>query len=81
MANNNTVVVIEDTVAGTFTAPITLANDAAAKRYFQNAAKHQENIGDFKMWKIAEFDPFTGQLTIVQTELLAKGDDYVKENA
>lgn len=81
MANNNTVVVIEDTVAKNYTAPMTFANDAAAQRYFQNAANKQENIGDFKMWKVAEYDYEQGIIIPVSQELLAKGDDYVKKNA
>lgn len=72
---NACVVVIYDTVAGCYTAPITFNNSASAVRYFKT--KITVNVEDYILYKVAEYNELTGDLIVIDRELLLKGVDLI----
>lgn len=78
--NLNTVVLIYDEVAGAYSAPITLQNDASAVRYFDTKCQSDPYSKDYKLYKLGSFDPDSGKLVVLeQLELLSRGDKHVKK--
>ena len=76
----NSVCVAFDEVAGTYSAPMTFANDEAGKRYIQIQAKKGDPIiEDVKLYKIGEYDSETGKMSLLnEPVLLIRGDQCEK---
>lgn len=72
---NACVVVIYDTVAGCYTAPITFNNVASAVRYFKT--KINVNVEDYILYKISEYNELTGDLVPCERETLIKGVELI----
>lgn len=68
--------VIFDKIGQIWTAPLSLMNDAAAIRYFKTAIK--ENIGDYKLVKLGEYDNTTGVIVLCESFVVIDGDSYGK---
>lgn len=74
---NGVICVLYDGVANNYSAPMTFANDAAAKRYL--AVSKDPVKTDYTMFKIAEYNSFTGELKPIDARVvLCRGTDYVK---
>ena len=73
----NVVCLLFDGVANTWSAPLTFANDEAAKRWLANS-KDPMKI-DYVLFKVAEYNPLNGELKLIDARtVLARGTDYVK---
>lgn len=72
---NGVICVLYDGVANNYSAPLTFANDAAAKRYL--AVSKDPVKKDYTLFKIAEYNSFTGDLKPIDARVvLCRGTDY-----
>lgn len=77
----NSVCVIYDEVADTYSAPMTFANDAAAIRFLK-VKGNDPFIKNYKLYKIADYDPFIAKLYLIaEPQLLLRGDQIEEANA
>lgn len=66
------IVIIRDMVADECSAPLVLANEACAIRYFNNIVT--QNVEDYQIIKIGEYDSKKGDITILDKVILNKGE-------
>lgn len=62
--------VVYDEVAELYTAPLTLKNDAVAKRWFAQQMSKANDPTDYKLYKVGEYDENTGIITASPSPIL-----------
>lgn len=73
-------VAIRDDLAVRFYSPVVVENEEVAKRYFEDAQKHNEAVaahpGDYSLWKLGKIDMKEGQIEGLKCpELLERGQN------
>lgn len=71
--------VVYDEVAEVHTAPITLKNDAVAKRWFAERMSKVNDPTDFKLYLIGQYDEDTGIIQAITEKILIDTGHKIEE--
>ena len=72
---------VYDKIACVFFKPFTEINHASAMRVFDQSIKDKENMEDYDLYVLAEFDDNNGQVDPTKVESIRKGLDVKSHHA